>query len=1063
MANVSDLRNKWELNKEGYKTQEIGSGVHSFISDVFASPELFCLSESSKGTGKSGSFTNDAEMTKYGRPDFMLFINSDIKIPVEAKCWMRIKEGEDQLVRYQTALDTKEYGILTDGYEWRFYRGGKYTKFTLDSMLDNPSDLLAFWDDYLKPENYYIELFNPSGQLEMFETKLSLNDPENRKSFFDDTTKLISKFKTKMSQIGAFDLFSVSNEKLAVETSYSYLIQFILYKVLVDNKYGTLSDQYYTMLRRISKSVQDKDFYEVITNDVAQIADFIAKNVYIPFKKEQESITAKLAKNLQKEQLSIEDIAPWLDIISYINKYDFSNLKNEIFGFIYENYLKDLYQDKNKGQYFTDPAVVNFMLKEIGYTESELKKRKHRNEMSIIDPSCGAGTFLYSAVDKIISAFNDDSEAMSKHIEELINNNIFGLDIEEFPLYLAEMSILMRLLPLLVTDKWVNPIDDKFKIFKTKDSISEFLDVGIDAKAEEKIDLFSRLEQSRLDYPSFMRDEKDLQAMMESLQKKNGHRGRFDFVIGNPPYIGLNKCYEDDVLFTTFMRNTNKDGTPNKNKKLAMNNVYGINLHSIPGKPKKGRPNPNLYAFFIALGLALLKDNGKLCYIIPQTILVDGDYDVLRYYLSKYCTIETIITFEGRLFVGRGLKQNKPVATSSLIFVVSKTLPESNHCVKIVNFEKYNDKMGIDFEQYLLTKKKKIKTIAQAELLDKLVNWNFIKADDTLLNLLSIYNTNTLDFSYYFDHKLSKNQFGSVFWFDGGYSIDERRVKPTGDYMYPKISPNKYIISENQGYWDNIRDNTKDNYIALRQSSQGYNLLDSKYKIIWSYANTQNFHFVDIPVIWARNQFNAIGSDNKQEILYLFGLLNSALNKTVLTKIFKVENEDTLTIAIGLKAIKHSIRIPKITSENLFIKDEVIKTTEQMLDLERVTLRDVVNFNGVQMQQFNSVSVVGNNLVLDSMRLNIPENYTVSVRDALQNKYFDKKGNPLLTEIRLSELKSLPVIDFEYQATLKNYIDDLVFALYFNIPITRVGIKYAAEIKQRCKSNEFYEYINTQK
>ena len=275
MANISisDLKNKWELNQEGYKTKEIGGGVHDFISDVFQSSDLFNLQLLAMNQNKKYSFVHDTVANKNGRPDFVLYINPDIKIPVEAKCYLRIKEGEDQLVRYQTALDTKEYGILTDGFEWRFYRGGKYTKFTLDTIFSNPTDLMAFWGDYLKPENYYVELFNPSGQLEMFETKLSLNDSENRKSFFDDTTKLISKFKTKMKNIGAFDLFGVSNEKLAVETSYSYLIQFILYKVLVDNKYGQLSEQYNTMLRRISKSVKDKDFYGVITTDIAQIAE----------------------------------------------------------------------------------------------------------------------------------------------------------------------------------------------------------------------------------------------------------------------------------------------------------------------------------------------------------------------------------------------------------------------------------------------------------------------------------------------------------------------------------------------------------------------------------------------------------------------------------------------------------------------------------------------------------------------------------------------------------------------------------------------------------------------
>ena len=753
------------------------------------------------------------------------------------------------------------------------------------------------------------------------------------------------------------------------------------------------------------------------------------------------------AKNLQKEQLSIEDIAPWLDIISYINKYDFSNLKNEIFGFIYENYLKDLYQDKNKGQYFTDPAVVNFMLKEIGYTESELKKRKHRNEMSIIDPSCGAGTFLYSAVDKIISAFNDDTEAMSKHIEELINNNIFGLDIEEFPLYLAEMSILMRLLPLLVTDKWINPIDNKFKIFKTKDSISEFLDVGINATAEEKIDLFSHLKEAALDYPSFMRDEKDLQAMMESLQKKNGHRGRFDFVIGNPPYIGYKETSQQQVEFTKRIKNK-------EDHSIFMNNVYGVNLHSIPDKPKKYAPMPNLYAFFVALGLALLKDGGKICYIIPQTLLMAGDLDVLRYHLSNNTTIEKIITFGGNLFIGRGLKQNKPVATSSLIFVVKKEKPDENHKITVINYNPYNESQAESFEKYFNSHNKNTFEISQSDLQKNADNWNFIKHGNNFLQFIQSYKDDTDDIACYYTHAYADKLFGNSFWFDRGVKFDKKLINVgNADFMLSKNTKNQYTLRVLQDFID-----TK--FLVFPDGAQGLKVFECKFKIVWSYMNFDKFYFSDDHIMLDFNKI-VISSNNKHEMLYLLSIFNSCLSKFLFNAYLKTENEQA--ILLGIKSIKQYIRIPKITSENQFIKDEIIKTTEQMLDLEKVTLRDVVNFNGVQMQQFNSVSVVGNNLVLDSMRLNIPENYIVSVRDALQNKYFDKKGNPLLTEIRLSELKSLPVIDFEYQATLKDYIDDLVFALYFNVPVKNIGINHASEIKQMCQENEFYSYINKDK
>ena len=156
--------------------------------------------------------------------------------------------------------------------------------------------------------------------------------------------------------------------------------------------------------------------------------------------------------------------------------------------------------------------------------------------------------------------------------------------------------------------------------------------------------------------------------MLESLQANGMRRERFDYVIGNPPYIGYLECCKQKIEFIQKIKDK-------KDTSITLGNVYGVNLHSIPNNGKKYRPNPNLYAFFIALGLALLKDDGKMAYIIPQTILTAGDLDVLRYHLAHRTTIEKIITFEGNMFIGRGLKQNRPVPTSSLIFVFAKKQP----------------------------------------------------------------------------------------------------------------------------------------------------------------------------------------------------------------------------------------------------------------------------------------------------------------------------------------------------------------------------------------------------
>ncbi|MBK6611759.1 MAG: hypothetical protein IPG29_13030 [Sphingobacteriales bacterium] len=81
-----------------------------------------------------------------------------------------------------------------------------------------------------------------------------------------------------------------------------------------------------------------------------------------------------------------------------------------------------------------------------------------------------------------------------------------------------------------------------------------------------------------------------------------------------------------------------------------------------------------------------MKDNGVISYIIPQTILTANDLDVLRFHLSTYTTIDKIITFSGNMFIGRGIKQNKPVPTSSLIFIIRKHLHQKLHQMEIINY-----------------------------------------------------------------------------------------------------------------------------------------------------------------------------------------------------------------------------------------------------------------------------------------------------------------------------------------------------------------------------------------
>ncbi|MBI2621072.1 MAG: SAM-dependent DNA methyltransferase [Candidatus Levybacteria bacterium] len=925
---ISEIKNKWKKEKDHYKTHEVGSGVQSFVRDILSSRELFNLKEgrlSTRSTSRNYEFIQEKNAKERRRADFYIFINTEIAIPVEVECYQNIKAGETQLVNYQKDFE-KQYGILTDGFSWRFYNNNVYKTYTLETIFDNTQLFLTFWKEYIKPDLYYLSFFEKTVQLALIE-EIILPVEEQRQAFFEDITKLILSFKNKLHIEGYLESTEdKSKEQRAVELTYAYIIQFILYKTLVDNEFDDFPQEFEELVDTIHQSLK-KNAYKDILGVINGISNTISKNIYRPFYKEQEFINTKIFELLRSLKNNLNEVSPWLDIFVFIKKYNFANVRNEIFGFIYENYLKELYEESQKGQYFTDPAVVNFMLEQISYTPEWIKKRYEfdKDSISLIDPACGSGTFLYAATDIIVQAFKDGfTEESSKKIEEAVANNIFGLDIEEFPLYLAEMSVLMRLLPLIINQKYNNPIDKKIKVFKTRDSVSEFMDTAIrntlsDMNVEyEKaghsagqMSMFT--DKLNLGYQSYVRDEDDLKEMKQSLENlPDIPRRRFDFVIGNPPYVSYNKSSKQGMLMFKLMKEGN----------AKLNNIYGVNLHSTPDNTKRYRPNPNLYAFFIALGLALLKDNGKICYIIPQTILTAGDLDVIRYHLAKFTTIEKIIVFSGKMFIGRGLKQNKPVATSSLIFVAQRKIASASNSIEVVNYKNPDDDVEKCLENIRKGKHVDKKKVTQQNLLVNVKNWNFITKKSGFVELLEKYKNNSADISIYYNHQLAKLNFNSKFYFDSGYSIDEKRRLNTppdsGEYYYyPKLNHRFWTIKENRGYWPNIREGNSAYRIRLRQANQGFSLLDSKYKIIWSYANPKKFHFTSLPVVWARNQVCAIGTENENEIIYIFALLNSNTTRMMLDSFLKSENEKDLLVSTT--SVKEFVRVPKISKENLLV------------------------------------------------------------------------------------------------------------------------------------------------
>ena len=131
--------------------------------------------------------------------------------------------------------------------------------------------------------------------------------------------------------------------------------------------------------------------------------------------------------------------------------------------------------------------------------------------------------------------------------------------------------------------------------------------------------------------------------------------------------------------------------------------------------------------------------------------------------------------------------------------------------------------------------------------------------------------------------------------------------------------------------------------------------------------------------------------------------------------------------------------------------------------MEGKVLSDFVDFSNVMMQRFEEVSVEKDNLVLtygdEKIRLKIKGN-TKTITRAIKEKFYSNRLILEKQKISLSELKKLTVIDFERQKELKEYIDDLIFALYFNVYLENIGLDKANEINEACNENKFYKVIN---
>lgn len=241
-----------------------------------------------------------------------------------------------------------------------------------------------------------------------------------------------------------------------------------------------------------------------------------------------------------------------------------------------------------------------------------------RTNKKIIDISCGSGSFLIYAV-KILT-----------------ENLIFNMKSKKN----TELSI----------------VDYKNIISKVQENI-----YGVDINPIACIlcqiniqytlfDLYNIIRKSDKNYqfPIFKIFNKNA---LKLLHQDNSHEiisTNFDLVIGNPPYL--------------FIRDI-----PKRHRTLIENSNF-----------KTGKGQYDYYQLFIEIGIKLLKNQGYLGYIVPDSLLALSNRNILRKYIYNTTKIKEIFH--------TGPKFDEPVV-SNIILILQKEESEKNRENNIIKLK----------------------------------------------------------------------------------------------------------------------------------------------------------------------------------------------------------------------------------------------------------------------------------------------------------------------------------------------------------------------------------------
>ncbi len=316
---------------------------------------------------------------------------------------------------------------------------------------------------------------------------------------------------------------------------------------------------------------------------------------------------------------------------------------------------------KAGGVFYTPTYIVEYIVKNTVGKLLEDKTPKKAEALSILDPACGSGSFLLGAYQYLLDwhlkwYVADGPEKHTKgkrpalysgqggawHLttterKKILLNNIYGVDIDSQAVEVTKLSLLLKVLE----DETGETLNQQRRLFHER----ALPNLGGNIKCGNSLigpDFYDGKQMNMLDTEEAQRiNVFDWHSEFPEIFNAGG----FDAVIGNPPYVIMGNDNIGNAAIDYLKR-------------------YQVSQYKM-----------DLFHLFIQRGIDLIRKDGRMGYIVPNTWLTLQYTDRLRKYILDHSTICEILIFDHLVFIAADVH-------TALIFL-NKSLPKEDHNVQI--------------------------------------------------------------------------------------------------------------------------------------------------------------------------------------------------------------------------------------------------------------------------------------------------------------------------------------------------------------------------------------------